>query len=866
MTGFSPGHTAGCLLLNVLSPTLAAMNELPLSKQPSREPPPRQDPPRATRVPPRFFNAGAWVNEQFHTKEVQEIVGNTKRKKRYLAAAELVEPRFKAQFPDPYPGETAHEFQARREATHSQRRDKLVRWEAETQEEHAKRMASLRTNLATRFRELAHDQKRKHSLPAAAPLPPAQKHRDLSGLDVFQQSSEAPEGQVVTNASGVTYFDVGGQRAACTERWEAMSPAQRAPYEQEACRRNTQRREEEAMAEESVDEEPSMETYAAHDIAAWCLKNLETMKRVFKWGGFICVGGPDENGIARCFVQSVGENRYGESLLELLRKGTSVAAEELEALATLWVEQCREVIPSEEQQSDVNVAAGIISAVQERRTLCEPSPYSFVQSTASTAVRPNSLASQSAEWPLTPLATPAQGATPQVTDIDPQVVSTSSSTALNVGSRSPEATFADMTRPLSPSRHPSPSSPELLDAMQDLTFCPPPSPSLQDPSTGTLQWQRYLKPNPLLAIRVRSLRRHKAKANSCLPNLPFPADAHSPDMPDFFEIVPAKEPMLIRLVLWTENGHLPFWRMVPFEIGRTLALRDLDWLVAACEHFLLTPLEILEHGIWRAHRLDTAELELYDYSPTHLVRLLGVEHCPLLGYELEDIDRYLGIPRPCPNPEVRDNREWFQLRHVQVVLWKEDGHLPVHHLVSFNDDNKLQLAFHSPLDEDLYPWNRVDIWLAAEEEWAMVSTLNSFELDAAYDTLLIKFPFVECLPGFGSQLCAFDAVKSRPHDFGELSYTVTEESSNSRNPQTASLVHEGIPAFYNIAMSTKASRDVLKHAAQRHGEYRAVVPHVIGYVPETFAEVLMGLASRKRKRTGDADEPPRLVCRRFAEV
>ena len=66
-----------------------------------------------------------------------------------------------------------------------------------------------------------------------------------------------------------------------------------------------------------------------------------------------------------------------------------------------------------------------------------------------------------------------------------------------------------------------------------------------------------------------------------------------------------------------------------------------------------------------------AEFELYASSGTQLVRVVGVEHCPLLGLELEDIDRQLGIPRPPKIPFVHDNRVDLSVRHVRVVLWTQ---------------------------------------------------------------------------------------------------------------------------------------------------------------------------------------------------
>lgn len=114
--------------------------------------------------------------------------------------------------------------------------------------------------------------------------------------------------------------------------------------------------------------------------------------------------------------------------------------------------------------------------------------------------------------------------------------------------------------------------------------------------------------------------------------------------------------------------------MIPFIIGPTVAkvaLGKVKWLVEACgRQNMDTDIEILKNGHWGVDKLSATELELCDYTPTHLVRVQGVQDCPLLGYELEDIDRYLGIPRPCADPEVRDNRNNFSLRHIRVMLWK----------------------------------------------------------------------------------------------------------------------------------------------------------------------------------------------------
>ncbi|KAI0710285.1 hypothetical protein C8T65DRAFT_739737 [Cerioporus squamosus] len=904
----------------------------------------------------RFYDALAWVDAEYDTKEVQDLIANRNSKSPYLDAAEFVEPKFKERFPHPYPGETAAEFEKRKKAAHSKRRENMVMWKAETEVEHKARMARLRTDLKNRFIELSNSRKKgQRTLPAPATIPAPKRHRELSGLDIFQGSEEAPDAEVILHDGKIRY-NIGSQRRDSKAAWEAMSPSEREPYEELARQRNAERREESAVAIASDEEEDSPTVYTALEIAEWCKTNMKTMHRVFKWGGFIAVGGPDERGRARTFIHPVGENRHGQSMLQVIEKGTGVSDEEIRALAQLWVEQTKELIDADEDEVTRVAATQIIASLRDRNVSAAPSSSgasvprpavcpSVSHSAASGSATAVSVAPSTAESARSPFPSMGPSPTPHRPDARraplPPLDSLSSVHGLS-GARSEdyaiplsdEPNYYTPTtlnlEPPSTSESPAPSPPDLLFAMQNITFVEPadtgtdnvPEPaainaqepipeqsapasasgSLGESPASTQTAKRARGPSTSAGDANQTKRARPARGKDRVagvpmapPNLdvglvlgreprarvpsgrailakdcprfvassrvlPLPERPCDPtfDMPDHFEAAPEQQQMLLRVVLWTKNGELPVWRMVPFDNGHTVALRELHWLVAACDHFLLTPLEILENGMWRAHRLDIAELDLYDSSPTHLVRLVGVEDCPLLGFELEDIDRYLGIPPPPRETEVRDNREVFSLRHVRVSLWKKDGETPVHHIVSFNDDNKLQLAFHSPLDEDLYPWNRVDIWLAAEEEWATVSTLNTFELDARYDTLLVKLPCVTCLPGFGRWVSVFDGMKTRPEDFGETVYAVTEE--------TASLIHEAIPAFYDIAMSTRASRDVLRTAAQRGGGFDGVPPIVLNYVAENLLEVHMGLTLRKRKRTGEMEEPPRLVRRRFAEV
>ena len=97
------------------------------------------------------------------------------------------------------------------------------------------------------------------------------------------------------------------------------------------------------------------------------------------------------------------------------------------------------------------------------------------------------------------------------------------------------------------------------------------------------------------------------------------------------------------------------------------------------------------------------------------------------------------------------------------------------HRVSFNDDNTLQLALHAPLEEDLDDWHLVQLWVWEMADWEVVSTLNSFHVDAKYDSVLVKLPGVTCTPGFGRELWTTEAGDEQPEGFGEQALLVTEE-------------------------------------------------------------------------------------------
>ena len=99
------------------------------------------------------------------------------------------------------------------------------------------------------------------------------------------------------------------------------------------------------------------------------------------------------------------------------------------------------------------------------------------------------------------------------------------------------------------------------------------------------------------------------------------------------------------LLNFVQNNELPVWRVVPYTVGHPILLRDVSWLAATCaeelepiifEHFLY------EDGEWTTATLQDGEVSVVAGSPIVLLRVHGVELCPLFGHELAAFDRNLG--------------------------------------------------------------------------------------------------------------------------------------------------------------------------------------------------------------------------------
>ena len=120
-----------------------------------------------------------------------------------------------------------------------------------------------------------------------------------------------------------------------------------------------------------------------------------------------------------------------------------------------------------------------------------------------------------------------------------------------------------------------------------------------------------------------------------------------------------------------QNQQLPIWRFIGAKPQGPVRLNELPWLVQACEGVQLTPVEryLVGEDLWASLHLDRDYLSVETSEDTVLLRLVGVDVCPLFGLELERIHREIGLT-PLPTDLVEsDNRSNLDVRHIRVVLW-----------------------------------------------------------------------------------------------------------------------------------------------------------------------------------------------------
>ncbi len=78
----------------------------------------------------------------------------------------------------------------------------------------------------------------------------------------------------------------------------------------------------------------------------------------------------------------------------------------------------------------------------------------------------------------------------------------------------------------------------------------------------------------------------------------------------------------------------------------------------------------------------------------------------------------------------------------------------------------------------------MNLWLAEDAEWSVVSIEDSFWLSADYDTVLIRVPGTLHPLGLGREMHALDCKHDRPENFGDVPFKTTENVRTS-NPRGA---------------------------------------------------------------------------------
>ncbi len=118
---------------------------------------------------------------------------------------------------------------------------------------------------------------------------------------------------------------------------------------------------------------------------------------------------------------------------------------------------------------------------------------------------------------------------------------------------------------------------------------------------------------------------------------------------------------------------MPLWRILRCTPHEPIRLNALPWLGHACEGWDFAAVEqyLVTPDMWSFRRVASDSIWPNPLEPTILLRVVGVEHCPLFGLELEVIHRQLGLAEPPMDIPVIDNRVDLALRHVRVLVWTQ---------------------------------------------------------------------------------------------------------------------------------------------------------------------------------------------------
>lgn len=192
----------------------------------------------------------------------------------------------------------------------------------------------------------------------------------------------------------------------------------------------------------------------------------------------------------------------------------------------------------------------------------------------------------------------------------------------------------------------------------------------------------------------------------------------------------------------------------------------------------------VDDGIWHVQELANWEVSPNGEDPRLPLRSLGVEHCPLFGFEIDAIHRTKGIEVDWLSIEEHNERDPTTAAHeLRVVLWTEvcehfqclvpiDSIInvngtqsrapPIVHRVNFEDDRHVPLGAHFGIYEAVQGCQFLDIWLAKDGEWDGTKLHGRFQVESNVDTLLVKLPWVGVTAGIGRELAGLDALRTVP--------------------------------------------------------------------------------------------------------
>ncbi|KAI1785827.1 hypothetical protein LXA43DRAFT_866149, partial [Ganoderma leucocontextum] len=295
-------------------------------------------------------NEITWLRAAYERPEVQTELARRRTDAPVKKAANVLTGLFRTEITGPGPAETEADFQKRLIRARKADRDGLSR-KTETQEAFTERMKDLPDKLYNWLTNWKGSLARKGpSAPWTGPpipsIPTPRQDRKKSGLDIFQQSGNAPKVPVV-NGNGRTRADVAEWRRQSKIAWDRLSAEARQEYESVAEALNSARALEAENADSGESEKPDSDgddddgdqesnkpAPRAEDVAHWIDVLMEALYKNAKWAGYVCVAGADEKG-----EKATGVNRYGLSFQEALLQAVGWTREEFDLILYTWVQQ-----------------------------------------------------------------------------------------------------------------------------------------------------------------------------------------------------------------------------------------------------------------------------------------------------------------------------------------------------------------------------------------------------------------------------------------------------------------------------------------------------------------------------------------------